>query len=98
MDVLKIYENEMAGIAQRLTTELTIISQAHGANQITGDQAEYLVQNRYQIAMMQHDVLSALHDGLEGDIARAAKVPAGRGEPVQGIVLQPTSSTEIRTQ
>jgi hypothetical protein len=98
VDVLKSYENEMAMIAQRLSAELTSISQAHRANQITGDQAEYLIQNRYQVAMMQHDVLSALHEGLEEDIARAAKLPAGLGEPDKGIVAQPTSSMEVRTQ
>ena len=76
----------MAMIAQRLSAELTNISQAHRANQITRDQAEYLIQNRYQVAMMEHNVLSALYDGLEEDIARAAKLPAG--EPA--IFAQPT--------
>lgn len=98
VDVLKSYENEMAMIAQRLSVELTSISQAHRANKITGDQAEYLIQNRYQVAMMQHDVLSALHDGLDDDIARATKRPARFGEPDKGIVAQPTSSIEVRTQ
>jgi hypothetical protein len=85
-------------IAQRLSAELTSISQAHRANTITGDEAEYLIQNRYQVAMMQHDVLSALHDGLDEDIARAAKHPASFGEPDKGIVAQPASLIEVRTQ
>jgi hypothetical protein len=97
VDVLKSYEDAMAMIAQRLSAELTSISQAHRANQITRDQAEYLIQNRYQVAMMQHDVLSALHDGLEEDIARAAKLPASFGEPDTATVAQP-SSMEVRTQ
>jgi hypothetical protein len=98
VDVLKSYENEMAMIAQRLAVELTSISQAHRANQITADHAEYLIQDRYQVAMMQHEVLSALHDGLEEDIARAAKPPDSFGEPDKGIVAQPTSLVEIRAQ
>jgi hypothetical protein len=98
VDVLKSYENEMAMIAQRLSTELTSISQAHQANHITSDRAEYLIQNRYQVAMMQYDVLSSLHDGLEEDIARAAKLPASSGEPDKRIVVQPTSSMDVRTQ
>ena len=98
VDVLKSYEDAMAMIAQRLSADLTSISQAHRANQITRDQAEYLIQNRYQVAMMQHDVLSALHEGLEEDIARAAKRSASFGEPDAAIVAQPTLSMEVRTQ
>lgn len=98
VDVLKSYENAMAMIAQRLSAELTSITQAHRANQITGDRAEYLIQDRYQVAMMQYDVLSALHNGLDEDIARAAKLPASFGEPDKGIVAQPTLLTEVRTQ
>ena len=97
-DVLKSYENAMAMIAQRLSAELTSISQAHRANQITGNQAEYLVQNRYQVAMMQYDVLNTLHDSLEEDIARAAKLPTSVGEPNTAILTLPTSSMEARTQ
>src|SRR5215471_16361414 len=98
VDVLKSYEDAMAMIAQRLSADLTSISQAHRTNQITRDQAEYLIQNRYQVAMMQHDVLSALHDGLEDDIARAAKLPTRFGEPDTPIVAPPTSSMDVRTQ
>jgi hypothetical protein len=96
IDVLKSYEDEMTMIAQRLSAELNSISRAHGANQITGDEAEYLIQNRYQVAMMQHNVLSALHDGLEEDIARAPKLPASSGEP--DIVVQPTASMAVQNQ
>lgn len=97
VDVLKSYEAAMTIIAQRLSGELISISQAHQANQITLDQAEYLIQDRYQVAMMQHDVLAALHVGLEEDMARAAKRPTKFGEPETGIVLQPASSMQIRT-
>lgn len=96
VDVLKSYENAMVMIAERLSAELTSISQAHRANQITSDRAEYLIQNRYQVAMMQYDVLSALHDGLEEDIVRAAKLPASGGEPDKGIIAQPASLMEVR--
>ena len=99
VDVLKSYKDAMAMIAQRLSADLTSISQAHRTNQITRDQAEYLIQNTYQVAMMQHDVLSALHEGLEVDIARAAKLHASSSEPDSAIVAQPGSSTEeVRTQ
>jgi hypothetical protein len=97
VDVLKSYEAAMTIIAQRLSGELMSISQAHQANQITLDQAEYFIQDRYQVAMMQHDVLAALHGGLEEDMARAAKRPPRLGEPDTGIVLQPASVMQIRT-
>jgi hypothetical protein len=45
--------------------------QAQQTNQITREQAEYLLQQRYQIAMMQYQVLSALHDVLKHDIEEA---------------------------
>jgi hypothetical protein len=98
VDVLKSYEDSMAMVAQRLSADLTSISQAHRANQITRDRAEYLIESTYQVAMMQHDVLSALHDGLEVDIARAAKLPASSSEPDAAIVAQPTPSMQVRTQ
>ena len=75
VDVLKGYEDEMTLIAQRLSAELIGISQANQANQITRDEAEYWIQERYQVAMMQHEVLSALHDNLQHDLAQAAKRP-----------------------
>ena len=62
-------------IAQRLSAELSSISQANRANQITRDEAEYLIQDRYQVAMMQREVLSALHDSLQHDLAQAEKQP-----------------------
>jgi len=36
------------------------------------EQAEYLLQQTYQTAMMQYQVLSALHDVLKHDIDEAA--------------------------
>ena len=47
--------------------------QAEQLNQITREQAEYLLQQRYQVAMMQYQVLSALHDVLKHDIDEAAE-------------------------
>jgi len=75
VDVLKGYQDEMTLISQRLSAKLISISQANRANQITRDQAEYLIQGSYQVAMMQYEVLSALHDNLQHDLAQAAKRP-----------------------
>jgi len=71
-DVLKEYEQGMALIAQGMSADFVNISRAQEANQVTREQAEYLIEERYQIAMMQYQVLSALHDVLKHDIDEAA--------------------------
>ncbi|HTR25871.1 MAG TPA: hypothetical protein VMI10_17985 [Terriglobales bacterium] len=70
-DVLKSYEIAMSLIAEKTSTEVSAIVQAQQINQITREQAEYLIQQRYQIAMMQYQVLSAFHDVLKHDIDEA---------------------------
>lgn len=71
-DVLKSYEIAMGLVAERTSSDFSVIVQAQQANQITREQAEYLLQERYQIAMMQYQVLSALHDVLKHDIDEVA--------------------------
>jgi len=70
-DVLKSYEIAMSLLADKTSTDFSGIVQAQQANQITREQAESLLQQRYQIAMMQYQVLSALHDVLKHDIDEA---------------------------
>jgi hypothetical protein len=89
VEVLKEYEDGMTLIAQRLFAELISISQANRANQITRDEAEYLIQERYQVAMMQHEVLSALHDSLQNDLAQAVKRPSRVSQSDTAVVVQP---------
>jgi len=71
-DVLKSYEIAMSMVADKTSADFSVIVQAEQANQITRGQAEYLLQQRYQLAMMQYQVLSALHDVLKHDIDEAA--------------------------
>ncbi len=101
LDVLHGYENEMTLIAQRMSSEMAGVSQALRSNRITREQAEYLIQERYQIAMMQHQVLSTLHDTLEYDLARAAPVvrrPQKTNDSDTAVVVEPPSSANIQTQ
>jgi len=72
-DILKSYEIAMSLVADKTSADLLAIVQAQQANQITREQAEYLVQQRYQTAMMQYQVLSALHDVLQHDINEATQ-------------------------
>ncbi len=71
-DVLKSYEIAMSLVADKTSADFSVIVQAQQANQITREQAEYLLQQSYQIAMMQYQVLSALHDVLKHDIDETA--------------------------
>jgi hypothetical protein len=79
-DVLKGYENGMTAIAERISAELASISQAVRLGHITRDQADYLTQQRYQLAVMQYQVLSTLHDSLAHDMAQASG-PSPRSPP-----------------
>jgi hypothetical protein len=72
-DVLKSYEIAMSMVAEKTSADFSVIVQAQQTNQITRQQAEYLLQQRYQTAMMQYQVLSALHDVLKHDIDEASQ-------------------------
>jgi len=71
-DILKSYEIAMSLVVEKTSADFSVIVQARQTNQITGDQAEYLLLQSYQVAMVQYQVLSALHDVLKHDIDEAA--------------------------
>jgi hypothetical protein len=72
-DVLKSYEIAMSMLSDKTSRDFSVIVQAQQTNQINPEQAEYLLQERYEIAMMQYQVLSALHDVLQHDIDEASQ-------------------------
>ena len=72
-DILKSYKIAMSLVAEKTSTDFSVILQAQQTNQITREQAEYLLQQRYQLGMMQYQVLSALHDVLKHDIDEASQ-------------------------
>jgi anti-anti-sigma regulatory factor len=97
-DVLNEYEQEMTSIDDRLSRDLAQISEAVGLGQISAKESEDLIWERYQIAMMQFQVLSALHSTLQHDLdqSRPAQPPAfehGRGEVV--VAELPFSSMQL---
>jgi len=71
-DVLKSYEIAMSMVADKTSADFSLIVQAQQTNQVTREQAEYLLLQSYQMAMMQYQVLSALHDVLKHDVDEAA--------------------------
>jgi len=95
-DVLKDYERGMALIAQGMSADVANISRTDQTDQITRQRAEYLIEERYQIAMMQYQVLSALHDVLEHDIAQAAaranRARGDAGSDTAVVIVPPPSS------
>ena len=71
-DILKSYEIAMSLVVEKTSADFSVIVQARQTNQITGEQAEYLLLQSYQVAMVQYQVLSAFHDVLKHDIDEAA--------------------------
>jgi Spy/CpxP family protein refolding chaperone len=67
-DLLRDYEAEMEAISRRFATELGAISQAVQYGRVRREQAEETSSERYQVAMMQFQLFSALHAILEHDI------------------------------
>jgi hypothetical protein len=101
-DVLKEYAQAMALIAQEMSAEVANISRAEDANQITREQAEFLIEERYQVAMMQYQVFSALHDTLEHEIGleatRVKRVGAGSGPDTDVVVVLPSSAPSVQAK
>jgi hypothetical protein len=90
VDILREYEDQMSLISQTFSAEMGLITQAVYQGQVTREQAEYLMQQRYQMAMMQYEVLNALHDSLAFDLSRtsvARHSPASDTDTT--VVVQP---------
>jgi len=73
---LQEYRDQLTLISQALSAELAVISQAVRSGQIKREDGEYLIQQRYQLALMQYDVFTALHDNLESEVVRTADTAA----------------------
>lgn len=97
-DLLRDFELEMASIAAQLSTDLGVISNAVRTGQITREQGEYVIGERYQVAMMQFQLFGALHAMLEADIARTPAVPTDPAPSSTGdqvLVAMPFSSLQL---
>jgi hypothetical protein len=77
-DLLKEYEGAMAETAQGFNTEVSRIAEAVQQKAITEDQGESLCKEAYELAMMQFQVLSSLHEMLEEELSQTppAQAPA----------------------
>jgi hypothetical protein len=93
VEILRQYEDQMTLISQTFSAEMVLIRQAVHQGQITRKEADYLMQQGFQIAMMQYEVLSALHDALAFELSRTP-VPTHSqvSEADTTIVVQPPFS------
>ena len=90
VEILHEYENQMTLISQTFSAEMALISQAVHQGQITREQADYLMQQRFQIAMMQYEVVNGLHDALAVDLSRTpVSPPSHTSEGDTTVVVQP---------
>jgi hypothetical protein len=85
-DLLKEYEGAMAETAQGFNAEVNRIAEAVQQKAITEDQGEFLCKEAYELAMMQFQVLSGLHDMLEEQLREApAPAPPANQAPAAGM-------------
>jgi hypothetical protein len=90
VEILREYENDMTVISQTFSAEMAVISQAVHQGQVTREQADYLMQQRFQIAMMQYEVLNGLHDALAVELSRTPVAPHPQSSAAETtIVVQP---------
>ena len=97
-ELLSDYEAGMASLSQQLSASLAAIVQAVQKGELSREQGENISAEQYETARMQFELLSALHEILQQDIARAAIPPptptvAKHSEIV--MVALPFSSLEL---
>lgn len=86
LDLLNGYEQAMASTVQGFNAAVSQITEAVQQKKITEDQGEYLCREAYQLAMMQFQALSGLHDMLEEKLSQfpSAATPANPA-PAAGL-------------
>jgi hypothetical protein len=97
-DVLRGYEDDMRAVSARFANELAIISKTFTERQITREAAEHISEERYLVAMMQFELLSAWHAQLEQEVERdenSPKNPDSTRQSGVAVVELPFSSFQI---
>src|SRR4030095_6587995 len=96
-DRLRDYESGMTVIAQQLSAKLQTIVQGVQSGQLSRERGEQLSGEQYYVARMQFELLSALHEMLQQDLARTTVVrynPApSRGDEIVMVALPFSSLT-----
>ena len=85
-DLLRAYEDAMASTAQGFNAQVSQILEAVQQNRISEEQGEYLCKEAYQLAMMQFQVFSGLHDMLADQVSQtSAAAQSAKPAPAAGI-------------
>jgi hypothetical protein len=85
----------MRSVSARFVNELAVISKTFAERQLTRDQAEHISEERYLVAMMQFELLSALHAQLEQEVEveeNSLRDPGSIRESGTAVVELPFSS------
>jgi hypothetical protein len=96
--MLRGYEDDMRAVSTRFVNELAVISKTFAERQLTRDQAEHISEERYLVAMMQFELLSALHAQLEQEVEReenSLRDPGSTREGVTAVAELPFSSFQM---
>ena len=98
-DVIEGYEAEMEAVSGRFASELASVSHAAEQHQVSSQQAEEISKERYQVAMMQFQLLVALRANLEREIDQVREIAQRdshpRREDVSAVVELPFSSLQL---
>ncbi len=87
LELLQDYRDQMTLISQRFSVELDAIAQAVRNGQLRPEDAEYLIQQGFQIAMMQYEVVRALHDSLASEVAKKSVPRPQTSSPSNSTVV-----------
>src|ERR1700691_441064 len=77
----------MTSISDGFSQELAQIIEAVRLGQISASESEDLIWERYQLAIMQFQMFSALHSGLQHDLDQTRPVPPPASEHGGGEVV-----------
>ena len=102
-ELIAQYESGMTDIGNRMASDLASISEAVQKKELSREQAEDIIGERYQLAMMQFQLLSALHDIAVENLAQSStaanasptKSPATQTPNGMVLVSLPFSSFEL---
>ncbi len=97
-DVLNDYENQMTAVSEWLTGQLGAILQAVDRGELTREQGEYFIGERYETATMQFQLMRARYAILAHEIAATPVAPkdAMPAQSGQAVVLAlPFSSLQL---
>jgi len=86
-DQLQDYEAGMVFITQQFSAKIAMIASAVQRGELNREQAENISAEQYEMAQMQFDLLSALHEMLAQDLERTTTASQ--------TVLKPTQEDEI---